>query len=69
MDQCAQSSRRVLDGAALRQRDRSEHGELIIVVPHILQDRLLAPGQRRGASLCSSELDDHSVLTGLLEHI
>ncbi len=47
--QAAQAGRRILDRAALGQVEHSAHAELAAALLHILQDRLLAPGQRLGA--------------------
>jgi hypothetical protein len=66
--QAAQPRRRILDGAALGQSEPAAHAELVAALLHVLEDRLLAPGQRLGASLCPSELDDDPVLPGRLEH-
>ena len=66
--QAAQQGRRVFDGPVLGQFDASAHAELVAAVLHILQDRLLAPGQRLNAGLCSGEPDDDPVPAGLLEH-
>jgi hypothetical protein len=65
--QAAQPGRRVLDGAALGQIEPSAHAELVTTFPHILQDRLLAPGQRLGAGLVAGEPDNQPVLTEPLE--
>jgi hypothetical protein len=62
------SRRCILDSAALGQVDPPLHAELAAGLLHVLQDRLLTPGQGLGASLCPGELDDHPVLVDPVEH-
>src|ERR1035441_5536276 len=61
------SRRCIRDSAALEQVDPPLHAELVAGLLHVLQDRLLTPGQGLGASLCPGELDDYPVLVDPVE--
>src|SRR5580658_26661 len=68
-DQEAVHSRRgIRYRAALGQVDPSSHAELVAALPHILQERLLAPGQGLSAGLRPGKLNGHLVLIDPVGH-
>ena len=60
-DQAGKPGGGVRHRAARGQVESAAHAELVAAGPHVLQDRLLAPGQRLGAGLGPGERDIDSI--------